>query len=92
VTAPQPWRDPPPAAPSKRPAQDPHLLDRDKSQRETETEMSWGKGLVPAHLNGKPHNEGGIYMATPPAVDITGREVPRPRGEVRAYPGERIAR
>lgn len=98
MTAPEPWRevlDPTPRV-ARRP-QDPDRLARDKTENETETEFGWGSGLVPPHLNGRPPNEGGAYRPkTPPVELVDGSAIPRqqrrPRGEVRGYPGDQIAR
>jgi hypothetical protein len=97
MTAPEPWREvSAPPRPTRRPV-NPWLLDRQKSQRNTETEMGFGKGLVAPHLNGRPPSEGGLYLGTSPRVELpegslTPRQVRRPKGEARGYPGEQVAR
>jgi hypothetical protein len=100
VTAPEPWREQPPA-PRHRPGEprsrNPFALDRQKTQSQTETEFGFGKGLVAPCNNGKPPSEGGIYLGTAPRTylpenSLTPRQVERPKGEVRGYPGEQIAR
>ena len=96
MTAPEPWREvPPPQTDRRRGPQDPLLLARD--QRHTDTEFSYGAGLVAPHLNGAPPSEGGIYMGRAPRVDPPPsgvgppRKHRRPRGEVRGYPGDHVA-
>ena len=102
MTAPEPWRELPPsdASERRRPSQprsrNQWALDSQKTQRQTETEFSWGKGLVAPCNNGKPPSEGGIYMPQAPRVylpanSLTPRQVRRPKGEARGYPGEQIA-
>jgi hypothetical protein len=59
--------------------------------------MSWGKGLVAPYNNGKPPSEGGIYMGQAPLLELppnslTPRQVRRPKGEARGYPGDIVAR
>jgi hypothetical protein len=100
VTAPEPWREQPPSPRKRRPSQprsrDPYAPDSKKTQRQTETEFGFGKGLVAPCNNGKPPSEGGIYMGKPPRTylpegSLTPRQVKRPKGEVRGYPGDQIA-
>ena len=68
MTAPEPWRGPPPeAAPRQRRSQHPLQLARD--QHHTDTELGFGAGLVATHLNGRPPSQGGIYMPKAPRVD-----------------------
>jgi hypothetical protein len=96
VFAPEPWREPPP-----RPPEPPRGRSRDplSGQAETgDTEMSWGEGLIAPHANGRPPSEGGQYLPRCPRVDPPTygvgppRQHRRPRGEVRGYPGEIVAR
>lgn len=97
MTAPEPWREPEPQPPPRRYPDDPCTLARDK--RNQVTEFGYGPGLVPRHLNGRPPSEGGIYMPKCPPVEVRGnspglsvilRQKPRPKGEARGYPGDRI--
>jgi hypothetical protein len=97
VTAPEPWREVPPPKRRNRRGQNPWQLDCEKTQRATETEFGFGKGLVAPCNNGKPPSEGGIYLGTAPRTylpenSLTPRQVERPKGEVRGYPGEIVAR
>ena len=98
MTAPEPWRDRPPAPPPRRRPQDPHLFARDKANTDQSTEFGFGPGLVPPHLNGRPPSEGGVYMPKCPRVDPppsgigSPRQHRRPRGEASGYPGEQVAR
>lgn len=96
MTAPEPYKDPPPEAPWRwRRAQDPHLVER-QTTGDQSTEFGYGPGLVPQHLNGRPPSEGGIYMPRAPRVNPPAsgvgkpRQHKRPRGEARGYPGEQI--
>lgn len=59
--------------------------------------MDWGPGLLPRHANGRPPSQGGMYLPKCPKVELRGmsltpREMRRPRGEVKGYPGEPAAR
>ncbi len=61
------------------------------------SEFGYGPGLVPQHLNGRAPSDGGAYQPKAPPVELVeGSPIPRqqrrPRGEVRGYPGEQIAR
>jgi hypothetical protein len=95
--APEPWRDPPPAAPPRQLAQDPHVLACDQTGDQS-TEFSFGPGPAAPHLNGRPPSEGGIYMPRSPRVDPPASRVGRPRqhrrppGEARGDAGEQVAR
>ena len=95
MTAPEPWRDPPPAPPPRRRPQDPHLFARDRANTDQSTEFGFGPGHVPPHLNGRPPSEGGMYMPKCPRVELRGssltpRQKRRPRGEVKGYPGNNV--
>jgi hypothetical protein len=95
--APEPYRDPPLPEPPRCGAQNPHQLACEQAG-DLSTEFSWGPGPVAPHLNGRPPNEGGIYMPRAPRVDPPPsgvgrpRQHRRPRGEARGYPGKRVAR
>ncbi len=95
--APEPYRDPPPSPPSRRRAQDPLLLARDRTGDQS-TEFSWGPGPVAPRLNGRSPEDGGVYMPRSPRVDPPASGVGRPRqhrrspAEARGYPGEQVAR
>jgi hypothetical protein len=97
MTAPEPWRDPPPPEPPRRRPSDPHLLARDRVGTDQSTEFGFGPGLVAPHLNGRPPSEGGVYMPKAPRVELVGqslrpRQKRRPHGDARGYPGEQVAR
>lgn len=97
VRAPEPWREVPPE-PAPRRAQNPHILEREQTLRQQETELGFGGGLVAPHLNGAPPSEGGIYLGRTPRVDPppsgigAPRQHRRRRNEVRGYPGDRVVR
>ena len=98
MTAPEPYKDPPPEPPwRRRGAQDPLLLDCQQTGDQS-TEFGYGAGLVAPHLNGAPPSEGGVYMPKAPRVDPPRsgvglpRQHKRPKGEARGYPGDVIAR
>lgn len=96
--SPEPYRDPPPAPPSQRGAQNPLRLHRDQAGDQS-TELSWGPGPVAPHLNGRPPSEGGKYFGRSPRVDPPRNEYGvgqprqhrRPRDEAKGYPGEQVA-
>ncbi len=69
---------------------DPHLLDRQKQQKNTETEFSWGKGLAAPGREVSPPSQGGIYRGLSPDQTVPPKPIRRgdpPQG----YPGDRIA-
>jgi hypothetical protein len=80
VTAPEPYKEQPAPPPPQRPV---HINPGD-------TEFSFGPGLVAPQYNGRPPNQGGVYMPKCPPVDESGRQKRRPAGEVKGYPGERV--
>ena len=95
MTAPEPYKDPPPYRRRRRIYQQgPHIYATDQTQAETETEFGFGAGLVALRNNGKSPAEGGIYMGRSPRVDPPPsgvgrpRQHKRPRGEARGYPGD----
>jgi hypothetical protein len=103
VTAPEPWRDLPPAYLTENVTPD---LYADQGG----TELSWGAGLVAPMYNGSPPGPGndyagpsigtltgGQYMPKCPRVDPPKSGVGMPRqhyqpGEARGYPGDPVRR
>ena len=93
MTAPEPWRDPPPPDPQRcwRPR------DRDPEERAGASEMSWGEGLMPQRLNGATPQYGGQYMPMCPRVELIGQslrpvQVPTRSREARGNPGDTVRR
>jgi hypothetical protein len=84
MTAPQPGLDHEPPPLRRRSSRDPFERNPGAS------EMSWGPGLVPKHLNGRPPSEGGIYMTKAPPVDESGKQIPRHPRQARGHPGEQV--
>jgi hypothetical protein len=56
MTAPEPWRDPPPPPRPRHRAGNPLALARDQIS-DQRTEFGLGPGLVAPHLNGRPPSE-----------------------------------
>ena len=83
VVAPEPYKEPPPTPPTQHPVQ--HINPGD-------TEFGFGPGLVAPQYNGRPPNQGGVYMPKCPPVDESGRQKPIPHGQARGHPGEQVAR
>lgn len=95
MTAPEPYKDPPPLRPPRVYPDDPLTLERDK--RHEITEFGFGAGLVAPCHNGRPPSEGGIYMPRAARVELIGqsltpRQKRRKRGEAHGWPGEQVAR
>ena len=96
MTAPQPAKDAEPQPPRRsRLSRDPFEHDPNNQK----TEFGYGPGLVPKHLNGLPPSHGGVYMPKCPRVElgqpspdlsVIPKQVKRPRGEARGYPGDRV--
>jgi hypothetical protein len=84
----EPYLDQPPPPPRRAP--------RDPNEPPGDSELSWGPGLIPPHANGQPPSRGGMYQGKAPRVELPEghlrpRQVKPRRGELRGYPGRRIA-